>query len=142
MITEGYIEIKGYLEYDPERSMMKRRTNYWCVLQLPNDLVRYYQYFIIKEKHLDIKMPAWGSHISIIRGEKPDREHRDLWKKYHKKKFSIRFKPYIEEIKDKKKPGSFYVITVESPELMKIREELGLSVHRDFHLTIGRTYYD
>ncbi|SOK58455.1 hypothetical protein [Yersinia phage fHe-Yen9-04] len=137
-----YIEIRGYLDYDPDRQNMKNRTQYWCVLQLPNDLVRYYQYFVRKEHHVDMQMPAWGAHVSIIRGEKPDDNHIHLWKKYHKQKFTIRFNPYIDQVKDKKQSGSFYIINFESPELMKIREELGLSVHNDFHLTIGRTYYD
>ncbi len=137
-----YIELEGYIEYDPDRKEMKRRTQYWCVLQLPNDLVRYYQYFVRKEKHIDLEMPAWGAHSSIIRGEKPDDEHIHLWKKYHRKKVKIRFKPDIIEVKDRKKDGSFYIINFESPELTEIRCELGLPIYSEFHITIGRTYYD
>ncbi|UYE98611.1 hypothetical protein XbC2_182 [Xanthomonas phage XbC2] len=141
-MTTEYIEMEGYLEYDPDRKDMKKRTQYWCVLQLPNDLVRYYQYFLRTEKHIYLEMPAWGAHVSIIRGEKPDDEHIHLWKKYHKKKFKFRFFPNIVEVKDKKQSGSFYVINFECPELSDIRRELGLPVYRDFHITIGRTYYD
>lgn len=141
-MTDQYIELQGYLEYDPDRGDMARRTEYWCVLQLPNDLVRYYQYFLKTEKHLQMCMPAWGAHVSIIRGEKPDAEHLPLWNKYNKQRFTIRFKPEIVELKDKKQPGSFFVINFECPELMDLRAELGLPVHKDFHITIGRTYYD
>ena len=141
-MTTDYIELEGYLEYDPDRKDMKSRTQYWCVLQLPNDLVRYYQYFVRVEKHIHLEMPAWGAHVSIIRGEKPDDEHIHLWKKYHKKKFKFRYFPEIVEVKDKKQSGSFYVINFECPELSDIRRELGLPVYRDFHITIGRTYYD
>lgn len=141
-MTTEYIEMEGYLEYDPDRKDMKKRTQYWCVLQLPNDLVRYYQYFLRTEKHIYLEMPAWGAHVSIIRGEKPDDEHIHLWKKYHKKKFKFRYFPEIVEVKDKKQSGSFYVINFECPELSDIRRELGLPVYRDFHITIGRTYYD
>ena len=141
-MTTEYIELEGYLEYDPDRKDMKSRTQYWCVLQLPNDLVRYYQYFLRTEKHLQLEMPAWGAHVSIIRGEKPDDEHIHLWKKYHKKKFKFRFYPEIKEVKDRKKSGSFYVINFVCPELVAVRAELGLPVYPDFHITIGRTYYD
>lgn len=137
-----YIELDGYIEYDPDRKDMKRRTEYWCVLQLPNDLVRYYQYFVRTEKHIELEMPAWGAHATIIRGEKPDAEHIHLWKKYHKQKVKIRFKPEIVEVKDRKKDGSFYIINFESPELVEIRRELGLPIYPEFHITIGRTYYD
>lgn len=137
-----YVELDGYVEYDPDRKEMKSKTQYWCVLQLPNDLVRYYQYFIRKEKHIDLQMPAWGAHVSIIRGEKPDNEHMHLWKKYDKKRIKIRFYPDIVQIKDKKQGGSFFIINLESPELIEIRKELGLPIYPDFHITIGRTYYD
>ncbi len=141
-MTTEYIEMEGYLEYDPDRKDMKKRTQYWCVLQLPNDLVRYYQYFLRTEKHIYLEMPAWGAHVSIIRGEKPDDEHIHLWKKYHKQKFKFRYFPEIVEVKDRKKGGNFYVINFQCPELSEIRRELGLPVYRDFHITIGRTYYD
>lgn len=137
-----YVELDGYVEYDPDRKEMKSKTQYWCVLQLPNDLVRYYQYFIRKEKHIDLQMPAWGAHVSIIRGEKPDNEHMHLWKKYDKKRIKIRFYPDIVQIKDKKQGGSFFIINFESPELIEIRKELGLPIYPNFHITIGRTYYD
>lgn len=137
-----YIEIEGYIDYDPDRQDMKRRTQYWCVLQLSNDLVRYYQYFVRKEKHIQIEMPAWGAHVSIIRGEKPDDEHIHLWKKHHKRKIKIRFKPEIVEVKDRKKGGNFYIINFQSPEIDEIRRELGLPVYPDYHITIGRTYYE
>lgn len=141
-MTTEYIELEGCLEYDPDRKEMKSKTKYWCVLQLPNDLVRYYQYFVRTEKHIQLEMPAWGAHVSIIRGEKPSDENIHLWKKYHKHKFKFRFYPNIIEVKDKKQSGSFFIINFECPELSEIRRELGLPVYRDFHITIGRTYYD
>lgn len=135
------IEMEGILEYDPDRGDMKSQKEYWLVLQLPLSLVRYYQYFLKTDLHLDIKDPAWGAHVSIVRGETPP--NAENWKKYDGQKLKIKFNPYIKQVKDKKSPGSFYVIMFESEEITAIREELGLkSKYFEYHITVGRTYYD
>lgn len=130
----------GVIEYDPPRDDMKKKKDYWCVLNMSNDLVKLYQYFMKSVKHVHMCDPAWGSHVSIVRGENPT--NPEAWKKYNGKQLSIHYYPEIIEIKDAKKPGSFYVIEFESPELEEIRKELGLMAHKKFHLTIGRTYHD
>lgn len=131
----------GTIIYDPERGTMKSNTNYWCIVQLPDDLVRYYQYFMRSEKHVHLCMPAWGAHVSVVRGEKPREEYLHLWKKYHKKKVQFQYNPIIKTHKDSS-GGSFYFIDFVCDELMDIRAELGLSIHKHLHFTVGRTYYD
>lgn len=133
------VTIQGTIIYDPNRDGMKSSKPYWCVLKLPDDLVRLYQYFVRTKYHENICMPAWGAHISIVRGETP--KHPEMWKKYHLQKLSISFEPNIIEVPDKKAPGSFYLIDFRSDEIMNIRSELGLNTHELSHLTIGRTYY-
>lgn len=136
-----WVELEGVLEYDPDRGTMKSNRPYWLVLQLPFDIVKYYQYFIRTEKHIDVKDPQWGAHISIVRGEVPDKP--EYWKRYAGKKVKIRFKPIVECIDDKKKDGNYFVIEFDEPFFNQIREELGLPhKYLRFHLTVGRTYYD
>lgn len=133
--------MEGILEYDPDRGAMKKKKDFWLVLQLPLSLVRYYQYFLKTDLHLDVKDPQWGAHVSIVRGENPP--NIEYWKKYNGQKVKIKFYPYVEEIKDKKQPGSFYVIEFEDDFISEIRNELGLtSKYFKYHITVGRTYYD
>ena len=135
------IELEGILEYDLDRGTMKKKKDFWLVLQLPYEIVKYYQYFLKTDLHLDIKDPQWGAHVSIVRGEVPP--NPEFWKKYDGQKMKIKFYPEVEEVKDKKNPGSFYVIEFDDEFIAHIRSELGLqSKYLRYHLTVGRTYYD
>lgn len=136
-----FVEIEGVLEYDPDRGTMKSAKPYWLVLQLPYELVKYYQYFIRTDLHVDVKDPQWGAHVSIVRGEEPP--NPEFWKKYDGMKVKIRFKPEVVCIKDKKKDGNYFVIEFVNDFFSSIRTELGLpSKYFMYHVTVGRTYYD
>lgn len=135
-----YIEIEGVIRYDPPRHGMKKNTNYWCILELPDDLVKYYQHFVKTDLHIPIADPSWGAHVSIVRGETPPKI--DMWKKYDGKKVKIRYYPYIHVKKDPKKAGLYCFIDFEVPFFRQIRRELGLECKYTFHFTIGRTHYD
>lgn len=131
----------GILKYDPPRGNMKRKTEFWCVLNITNDFVKYYQDLIKREKFITLCEPAWGAHMSIIRGEKPTPDKMHLWKKYQNQKFDVTYDLDIKTAIDKRQPGEFYYVDAFSEELMNIRAEIGLPVYRTFHITIGRTYY-
>lgn len=135
-----YIEIEGVIRYDPPRHGMKKNTNYWCILELPEDLIKYYQYFVKTDLHIPIADPSWGAHVSIVRGETPP--NHGVWKKYDGKKVKIKYYPYIHVKKDPKKEGLYCFIDFEVPFFHKIRRELGLECKYTFHFTIGRTHYD
>lgn len=135
-----YIEIEGIIRYDPPRYGMKKNTNYWCILELPDDLVKYYQYFVKTDLHIPIADPSWDAHVSIVRGETP--RNIDVWKKYDRKKVKIKYYPDIQLKKDPKKEGLYCFIDFEVPFFRKIRRELGLECKYPFHFTIGRTHYD
>lgn len=46
-------------------------------------------------------------------------------------------------MKDKKNPGSFFIIEFDDEFIGHIRNELGLqSKFLRYHITVGRTYYD
>lgn len=133
--------MEGTLVYDPDRGAMKKKKDFWLVLQLPMQLVKYYQYFIRTDLHIDIKDPQWGAHVSIVRGEDPP--NKQYWKKYDGQKVRIKFNPDVMEVKDKKQSGSFFIIEFDDDFIAHIREELGLqSKYFRYHITVGRTYYD
>lgn len=136
---KNIIKQYGTIIYDPYRGDMETK-NHWCILQLPKDFGKYYQYFLRKEKHLILNDPTYNAHVSIVRGELI--RNKSSWKKYQHNKFFIEYEPEIVQFKDNKKPGSFYCINFESKKLAEIREELGLIPFSTFHITIGRTYYD
>lgn len=134
------ISLEGTLQYDPPRTIKNNRP-YWLVLNLPHEIIQYYQWFVRKELFIDIKDPPHSAHVSIVRGEVPP--NIDMWKKYDGKKLQFQYYPHIIMKKDKKKPGYFFFINFDCDEIMNIREELGLySKYFEWHFTIGRTHYD
>lgn len=104
-----------------------------------DEIGRYYRYLYDQEhKYLNggyfnkLIRPVWGSHISVIRGEKIP--NFDLWE-IDKNKI-IDFE-YEAGIKDNKQ---YFWISVSCPYLSNLREIYGLSREPrfGFHLTIGR----
>lgn len=162
----------GYLKYDP-KNIETRYKDWWLILKCDDGLTAYYRYWIEKEYPYqvpsyrwldkaeienDLKISwmitqhgvrtirsAWGSHVSVIRGEKP--ENPDFWQKYENRKIKFEFNPeYIST------NGKHWWVKVFSPELESIRMELGLTpqpmfFHRQskeqrvnpFHLTLGHS---
>lgn len=160
----------GYLRYDPKHRATKFKP-WWLLLQCDDGLTAYYRDWIQREYSHDIPShqwlekaaidpkvnvswpitqhgvrvtrSAWGSHVSVVRGERPTDER--LWKKYNRKKIWFEYDPeYLNT------NGKHWWIRVASPQLEEIRLELGLTPqptfwHRGaketrvnpFHLTIG-----
>lgn len=136
-----FATVNGVLKYDPPRGEMKRRTKFWCVLDITNDFAHYYQDLLKREKFITLNEPSWGSHMTVIRGEIPTPEYAHLWKKYQDEMFSVKYSLDIKVIPDRKKPGDFYILEAFCPELMEVRREMNLPVYDSFHITIGRTNY-
>jgi hypothetical protein len=79
-----------------------------------------------------LSRPRWGSHISIVSGERPP--HEDRWRTRHGERvaFSYDLVPRTE--------GGFYWLDVVCDELLDLREALSLPrlPRHPFHLTLGR----
>lgn len=129
----------GKIVYDPNRGDMKKRTKWWCVVDVDREITRYFRYWVKRELWIDLHKPAWDAHISVIRGEQPSPAHLHLWKKYHGQKvpfeYSLHVKQPLESDKD-----HFWYVSVNCPFLDNLRTELGLKTGWTHHLTIGRTY--
>lgn len=151
MTTEWYTGT-GRIIYDPDRGKMKRRTEWWCVLHTYGEVHKYYRWFL--DKHWweiesggykrSYNEPAWGAHISVVRGETPP--NQEFWSKYNGEKIDFEYSPIIKSTKEYGYRDSFYILDVRCPRLNEIRKELGLRYIRDngeefiYHLTIARTY--
>lgn len=125
----------GYLRYDPRMEGQKVLEPYWLILQCDEELCRYYRHWVQVGCYTKIWRPAWGAHISVIRGEKP--RNPALWAKNSAKKVSFEYK---HEILSNSK---HYWIRIDSPELLDIREQYGLArePRLPLHLTLGNAEY-
>jgi len=139
------LETTGQIIYDPNRFGMKRRTEWWCVVVLDNDLARYYRWMVSRRYFgrttndpTWLKPPAWGAHVSVVRGERPRNKYIKNWKKRHKEIITIKYDPTPRQV-DVKNKEHFWFIDAYSDDVMNIRNELGLPTHYKFHITIGRT---
>ena len=75
---------KGYICFDP-RSITnsdKMFKPFWMIVKLydSDDLRDYYVSFIKKRYGLDLQKPAFGTHISVIRGEPIDEKTWESFK--------------------------------------------------------------
>jgi len=128
----------GKIVYDPYRAGMKRRTDWWCILEVDKEITRYYRWWLEKELHLhSMVAPAWDAHVSIIRGEKPQPHLMHLWKKYHGKRVEFKY----QHNPQRSKRDDYWTIEVEAPSLLGIRDELNRPSNWSLHLSIGKENY-
>ena len=130
--------IKGYgkIIYDPEPkigSIDKMFQPWWAIVSTEDDIAEYYTWFLKKRTGLIMQKPAWGSHISIIRGEEP--LDKTLWRKYHSHEICFDIDTSVRT------NGTHWWLKVHSPKFEHIRTELGLpkDTHYNMHLTLGKS---
>jgi len=127
----------GYIKYDPYRGGMKKRTNWWAVVEVDREITRYFRWWVKKEFWIDLKQPSWDAHISIIRGETPPKHLQHLWKKYDGQRIEFRYKHHVRQ---SGRPDHYWFVEVDCPLLKQIRDEFGFPSNWKQHITIGRTY--
>jgi len=141
----------GRIVYDPKRGGMKRRTKWWCVLNVDREITRYYRWWVSRRfwgmtamKDDWLCQPSWDAHVSIIRGETPRREFRSLWGKYQGEEVEFWYSHNACLAGDRgtryAEDGDFWFVDVYCPRIDEIRDELGLKTFYKYHLTVGRTY--
>jgi hypothetical protein len=122
----------GKLVYSP-RTHLSSSEN-WLVVMCDDEISRYYRHLFYKEYPWRGKLtrPVWGTHISVIRGEKVDPK---LWKLNDGKIINFEYEGGVQD------NGEYYWLKVKCDYLLDLRESLGLSRVPRFglHLTIGRT---
>ena len=155
---EHYHTSTGRIVYDPNRGTMKRRTQWWCVINVDREITRYFRWFM--ERHWweverrntkrSIHVPAWNAHISIIRGERPKANIED-WKHLHGLEVEFQYSLNVRQVGDttgyQEEKDHFWFVEVNCPIVEELREYYGLPVSdwrtgRVYkpHLTIARSY--
>jgi hypothetical protein len=124
------ITAKARIVYDPLPGTKHFELN-WMYATMSFDFIRMYNWFCFKKGMLlDIGTPH-STHISVIKGERP--KYPEFWKYRDKEWINFEYEPapYSDN-------GKHVWINVYSEELREIRNKLGLSDRRRFHITIGR----
>lgn len=134
--NDSWVKAAGKLVYEPKRPDLRKSRaadDWWLVLDVPCGIAHYYNWWVKKEIHLDLQLPAWNPHITLLDGRRAvDPKHRHMWKKHAGKWFSFEYNVNIEQ------HWKFWTLPVRSRQLQEIRSELGFSNEIDMHLTIGR----
>lgn len=126
----------GKLVYSPRTRLAS--SDRWLVLMCDDSISEYYRNMFYREFPYLGKLtrPVWGTHISIIRGERiPNYE---LWKLDANKIIEFEYDPGVRD------NGEYYWLNVKCEYLGDLREKYGLKRDPQFglHLTIGRTTQD
>ncbi len=141
----------GIYVCDPHRPGLKKKNGpFWSVVETRDGLDGYLRWLLEKnwwdfneEGHrpadgnvkITLQPPSWRSHISVTRGERPQKNiDKWGWKNGKVITFSYSTKPR-KAVQD---GTEFWVVDVLSNELMEIRDFYGLETFYKFHLTIGR----
>ena len=140
-----YLKSYGFIKYDPSRPGMKRRTEWWSILEVPGGIADYYRKMVETRYGIELCQPSWGAHVSIIRGEKPREDLMHLWKKYDGKRIEFEYSVYPRYNGDTRvltnhTSVDFWYLDVHAPFLTDIRKELELPYDWKLHLTIGRRW--
>lgn len=125
----------GILRYSPKLLGDRISEKWWLVLDCDPEISSYYRHLfhIQNYKSQKLLMPAWDSHVTIIRNEEPP--NKELWEAYAGERVEY------EYCHDSKTDGNYWWLDVICPRLIEIREELGLSPQPLYplHLSFGHT---
>lgn len=123
----------GKLIYSPRTHLASSER--WLVLMCDDEISKYYRHLFYKEYPWLGKLtrPVWGTHISIIRGEKIPNYH--LWKLDENKLVNFEYEGGVID------NSEYYWLRVHCPFLARLRTKYGLTPEPKFgfHLTVGRT---
>lgn len=122
----------GIIKYDPRIERGTFRP-YWIILKCDREIIRYYQHIFYTLYFKKLQTAMWGSHCSIVRGEKPC--DAGAWKKFDGQEIEFNYS-YDGEFYSN---GQHFWIKAWSNSFSEIRESLGLPKEPrvPFHLSIG-----
>lgn len=122
----------GTIRYSP-KLLGGQSEKWWVVLDCDEELSKYYRhlYKINAYNTKVLLMPAWKSHITIVRNEEPSQ--KEPWERHAG--CIVEF-DYSSEVETN---GAYFWLPVTSDYLLDFREELGLPRNPLFplHLSIG-----
>jgi len=127
----------GRLTYSPRTHLAS--SDRWLVVMGDDEISRYYRHlytlqypYLNGEKTGKLTRPVWGTHISVIRGERLPKQ--ELWRLDEGKIIEFDYEGGVID------NGEYYWLKVSCPYLLDLREKYGLPREPRFglHLTIGR----
>ncbi|HYG36765.1 MAG TPA: hypothetical protein VEC99_18375 [Clostridia bacterium] len=140
----------GRIVYDPPRPGLKRKRDWWVVVELDQGITDYYRWWVNRMllnplgfERKGLQMPSWGPHMSIIRGEKPWPDKMHLWKKYDGQQVEFHYDYKVRQSGDTTgadRPDNYWFVDAVCPLGTQMREEFGYKSDWKFHITVGRTY--
>jgi len=128
----------GKLVYSPRTHLASSER--WLVLMCDDEISLYYRSLYSAEykalncgRSTKLTRPVWGTHVSVIRGEKIP--NMNLWGLEANKIIEFEYDGGVID------NGEYYWLKVRCPILSEIRLKYGLNKEPrfGFHLTIGRT---
>jgi hypothetical protein len=123
----------GKLVYSPRTHLASSER--WLVLMCDDEISKYYRTLFTREFPWRGKLtrPVWGTHVSIIRGERIP--NMNLWGIDANKIVEFEYEGGVID------NGEYYWLKAKCPALSVLREKYGLNREPKFgfHLTIGRT---
>lgn len=137
--NEPLIEYSGKIIFDP-RALVdpsgKMFKPWWIIVHLDddNDFGLFYAWLYERQHGIKLQRPAFGPHISVVRGEETDLKIWEQFKNSHhqkKIKFVYELVPHTN--------GKHVWLRVRCPELNDLREQMGYQREGTwgFHLTLG-----
>ncbi len=126
----------GKLVYSPRTHLSSSER--WLVLMADDEISKYYRHLHQRELPWlgKLSRPVWGTHLSIIRGERV--HNHQLWGLDANKIVEFEYEGGVQD------NGEYYWLKVVCPYLKDLRMKYGLRPDPKFgfHLTIGRTTND
>ena len=126
----------GKIIFDPQpisgsKDMFKP---FWVITTLEDDLRYYYAWFLKRRYRITVQRPAWGAHISVVRGEETTIENWEYFKNIYNNK-EIEFNHELVP----KTNGNHWWLKIDCSELYELRTNMGYSKDAkwSFHLTLG-----
>jgi len=137
--TEQMIEYEGTIIFDPKAisdPSGKMFKPWWVIISLdPNDELGFFYTWLYERQHgIKLQRPAFGAHISVVRGEETN---KDNWEKF-KELYNNKPIKFIYELSPRTN-GAHVWLRVRCDEIKDLREKMGYP--RDgqwgLHLTLG-----
>jgi len=128
----------GKLIYSPRTHLASSER--WLVVMCDDEISNYYRHLYAKtypylngDRKGKLTRPVWGTHISVIRGEKIP--NQKIWGLDANKVIEFDYEGGVQDNQE------YYWLKAKCDYLSKLREEYGLypEPRFGFHLTIGRT---
>jgi len=128
------IKACGTFTYDPRMRGQKVEEPFWLILSCDPEIGEYYSWLLLKQHCVKLRRPGWKAHISVIRGEKV--VNSTAWGKYAGRRVGFEYEPIV------KTNGKHYWLSVESEDLLDVREFYGLPrvTYPKLHLTLGNDF--